>query len=316
MILENHEQSEAAPRVPSDCALGRPSPAIASKGGSAMDSSSPSHRFVSSPSFQSIRGPWKPLHGFTLIELLVVISIISLLIALLLPALEQARQAARNVSCKSNLRQIGMGFRSYAADYDMLPYTYNEDNKRWSHWKGKLLSNNSDRYLGISPKGGSFNGSAPEDVNLDNPLLCPAVERQKWPWYNSPITEGNNSQYTMNGFAVYRLKSNGNPSRQSKAPGFPVAERFSDVKTPSDTWLLWDGAWFGDHGAQDVHDDQWYIHRNQFGHKRHGGNMNTLHFDGHAGQWDPVAHEAPIGEGHWAWWAAGNPWKPKFLAMQ
>jgi len=68
MNLENSEQSEVTSRVPNDSELGRPSPAIASKGGSAMDSSSPSHRFVSSPSFQSIRGPRKPLHGFTLIE--------------------------------------------------------------------------------------------------------------------------------------------------------------------------------------------------------------------------------------------------------
>ncbi|MFA9480029.1 prepilin-type N-terminal cleavage/methylation domain-containing protein [Phycisphaerales bacterium AB-hyl4] len=56
--------------------------------------------------------------GFTLIELLVVISITSLLIAILLPALSAARRSAQAIECMSKLRQIGIGMQVYSFDHD------------------------------------------------------------------------------------------------------------------------------------------------------------------------------------------------------
>lgn len=60
-------------------------------------------------------------YGFTLIELLVVISVISLLIAILLPALARAREAAQTVKCLASLRQQGIAIHAYSTDYQCMP---------------------------------------------------------------------------------------------------------------------------------------------------------------------------------------------------
>lgn len=71
-------------------------------------------------------------HAFTLIELLVVISIVSILISILLPALASARETSRSIDCYARLKGLGVVSQSYLQDYkEYLPYP------NWA-WRGKL----------------------------------------------------------------------------------------------------------------------------------------------------------------------------------
>ena len=86
--------------------------------------------------------------GFTLMELLVVISIVALLMSILMPSLNKAKEQARKVVCMSNLRNVMLVYQYYSNDNrDWLPYPrYNTHIPNVLHW-GNIISNESGELL-------------------------------------------------------------------------------------------------------------------------------------------------------------------------
>lgn len=85
-------------------------------------------------------------NGFTLIELLVVIGIISILMAILLPAMGKAKEQSQRVKCLSNLRQIGTGFLLYTQDFKKYP-ARNSTSQFYGTWTVELIDRTYPGYF-------------------------------------------------------------------------------------------------------------------------------------------------------------------------
>ncbi len=212
--------------------------------------------------------------GFTLIELLVVIAIISILAALLTPALQKARDSARGTQCMNNLRQVAFALQMYAGDNsDTFPLfaEYAADGITMLQWQQVIL----DKYLN-DPSGAASWTAPTASVVLRSPLHCPSDQSIYPPW----------------GRPVRCVAINGNATPGSLAPQGITNRRIADIRYPAEVCLVADGAsggaptceWgyscrLGGLGSGSV-PDQSYM--------RHNNGMNCVMVDGH-GEWHPQA---------------------------
>ena len=135
--------------------------------------------------------------AFTLIELLVVISIVSLLISILLPALGKARASARSIQCASNMRQMGISSAAYMGDYKQyIPYAL--DSASGATFGGYCTSRNPGWYVRIADylkiDVVDFWRLGPTSAGLKSPSLMTCPEKTDITYPNTrPVTYAPNA---------------------------------------------------------------------------------------------------------------------------
>ena len=125
--------------------------------------------------------------GFTLVELLVVIAIIGILIALLLPAVQAAREAARRVQCTNNLKQIGVALHNYHSTYGRFPMG-GQMNEQMSWWYSILPYHEESAVFEALVAGHDFCGTP---VGPENGPAMSGVAPAMWFCPSSPLGKFN-----------------------------------------------------------------------------------------------------------------------------
>jgi len=195
--------------------------------------------------------------GFTLIELLVVIAIIAILAAILFPVFARAREAARQTSCLSNVRQLGMGFTMYFQDNDeMFPNV--KGNSPWTLSLQAYIRN-------------------------QKMLRCPSDPSTNWDQPLTGQTSLRATSYTLNGYLA--------PGNSTDAQGgnFPF---IGSINKPASTIFLAEsnanrtGSYFHAHvWNPPASASHWLLDRDlpdDIEPNRHGDRFNAAYLDGHA----------------------------------
>ncbi|MBK8915472.1 MAG: prepilin-type N-terminal cleavage/methylation domain-containing protein [Phycisphaerales bacterium] len=221
--------------------------------------------------------------GFTLIELLVVVAIIALLISLLLPGLEKAREQARLTKCMANVKQCMLAFTLYAQDHFVIPGTY-WDGPQNLDWCGR----NNARFL-ASP--GQFKTPFQTSVlykyfaEVDKVFECPSARRQTNAFFDYTMIIRMAGARPDLGWKMTYPENTSNPLQLINSvrifDGLPILIEEDDVfYNRSSTGGFDDGSWAG---------------RDQFT-NRHNGRAMVGFLDGTVGMIKPAKGPNPLAE--------------------
>lgn len=215
--------------------------------------------------------------GFTLVELLVVIAIIGVLIALLLPAVQQAREAARRMQCSNNMKQIGLGLQNYHDTHKVFPPAWFN---RGHLWSGRILPFIEQNNLYETLLFGESDNWAPAGPNENacgtfiNSYFCPTMPIGEHYTYNKikdrvPMSYLGNSGTLASGDKANQITPSYGPlSLQSLDQNGVIfgckAQRFADIQDGTSNTIAVGEAQTDPKFVKDGQGiDHWYIGSNQ-----------------------------------------------------